>query len=112
MSGVGVARGPALRAKVSPRLFEALRDRYGLAASTGKNGDGSNGAVDGNGSAGAHDTTDLGGSSNLNLLLREGNRRWVVRVYRPWVTASRLGAIQQARRQLASGGVPCALPLR
>jgi Ser/Thr protein kinase RdoA (MazF antagonist) len=92
MSGVKVARGPALRGKVSPRLFAALRERYGL--------------------HGAEHATDLGGSSNLNLLLGEGHHRSVIRVYRPWVTAARLAAIQRVRLRLAGGGVPCAQPLR
>jgi homoserine kinase type II len=92
MNGEQVARGPASRAEASPRLFTALRDRYGL--------------------PGAASATDLGGSSNLNLLLVDGPRRFVVRVYRPWVTAERLEAIQSARRRLASGGVPCAQPVR
>jgi homoserine kinase type II len=92
MNGVPVARGPASRAAPSPRLFAALRERYGL--------------------PGTDSATDLGGSSNLNLLLAEGHGRFVVRVYRLWVTAERLEAIQNARRRLASGGVPCAPPIR
>jgi homoserine kinase type II len=86
-----------LRGEASPHLFATLRDRYGIGE-----GDGAN----------AH---DLGGSSNLNLLLTDtdaaGPRRFVVRVYRPWVTAARLADMQIVRRQLAQGGVPCALPL-
>jgi Ser/Thr protein kinase RdoA (MazF antagonist) len=92
LSGEQVMRGPLSRAEVSPGLFEALSDWYGLARVEG--------------------TRDLGGSSNLNLLLDENGRRWVVRVYRPWVTESRLGAIQHVRRHLAAGGVSCAPPLR
>lgn len=91
MSGQQVARGPASRAVASPRLFAALRDQYGL--------------------RGADGARDLGGSSNLNLMLTDGQHRAVVRVYRPWVTAARLAAMQQVRRHLASGGVPCAQPL-
>jgi Ser/Thr protein kinase RdoA (MazF antagonist) len=92
-----VARGPRLRGEASPHLFAALRDRYGI-----RDGDGTN-------------VHDLGGSSNLNLLLTDtdaaGPRRYVVRVYRPWVTAARLADMQLVRRQLAQGGVPCALPV-
>jgi hypothetical protein len=68
----------------------ALGDRYGI----------------GNG----EDSKDLGGSSNLNLLLTGtgGRGRYVVRVYRPWVTAARLADMQLVRRRLALGGVPCA----
>lgn len=91
MSAEEVARGPASRGAASPRLFAALRDHYGL-----RDGDH------------AH---DLGGSSNLNLLLAAGPHRYVVRVYRPWVTAARLADMQLVRRRLAQGGVPCALPV-
>lgn len=76
-----------LRAAPSPRLFEALKDRYGI--------------------VGANDSCDLGGSSSLNLLVFGDEGRYVVRVYRPYVTAARLGDIQRVRRHLASGGVPC-----
>jgi homoserine kinase type II len=92
MSDTQVARGPASRAEASPHLFAALRDRYGL--------------------RGADDATDLGGSSNLNLLVADRHHRHVVRVYRPWVTVARLEAMQVVRRQLERGGVPCALPIR
>ena len=51
---------------------------------------------------------DLGESSSLNLLVDDGNRRYVVRVHRPHVTAERLGAISQARQALLDGGMPCA----
>lgn len=91
MSTEEVARGPASRGAASPGLFAALRDRYGM-----------------RGGAGAH---DLGGSSNLNLLLSDGGQRYVVRVYRPWVTAARLAALQLVRQRLARGGVPCVQPL-
>jgi Ser/Thr protein kinase RdoA (MazF antagonist) len=80
-----VARGPALRAKVSSELLRALADRYGI---RGK-------------------FADLGGSSNLNLLIEQGPSRFVVRVYRPWLTPSRLADMQLVRRELARGGVPC-----
>lgn len=91
MSGEEVARGPALRGVASSTLFDALREQYGLRGEGGK---------------------DLGGSSNLNLLLTAGRHRYVVRVYRPWVTAARLAAMQLVRRQLASGGVPCPQPIQ
>jgi Ser/Thr protein kinase RdoA (MazF antagonist) len=83
-----------LRATLSPELLEAVRDYYGL------------GRMDG--------VVDLGGSSSLNLLVRDGGRRYVVRVYRPYVTEARLGDVQLTRRELAAGGVPCseALPTR
>src|SRR5262245_59186814 len=89
-SNAAVARGPALRAAASPRLFDVLRDRYGLQGDA---------------------VRDLGGSSNLNILLLDKRRRVVVRVYRPWVTAARLAAIQCVRQRLAAGGAPCAQPI-
>jgi len=76
-----------LRATPSPELLEAVRDCYGV--------DSANGIV------------DLGGSSSLNLLVRDEGRRYVVRVYRPYVTEARLGDIHLARRELAARGVPC-----
>ncbi len=91
MSREEVARGPALRGVASSTLFDALRDRYGI------RGEGGN---------------DLGGSSNLNLLLTERQDRYVIRVYRPWVTAARLAAMQLVRRRLARGGVPCPQPIQ
>ena len=57
---------------------------------------------------GTNEARDLGGSSNLNLLVAAGGGRYVARVYRPYVTASRLDAIQRVRRELANGGVPSA----
>ena len=91
MHGAEVARGPASRGEASARLFAALHDQYGI-----------------RGGEGAH---DLGGSSNLNLLLPDGQHRYVVRVYRPWVTAARLAAMQLVRQRLARGGVPCPQPI-
>jgi Ser/Thr protein kinase RdoA (MazF antagonist) len=77
-----------VRATPCPRLYELLRDCYGL--------------------EGADEARDLGGSSNLNLLVETGGVGYVARVYRPYVSASRLEAIQRVRRELARGGVPCA----
>ncbi len=91
MGGEEVARGPALRPQAWPGLFDALRDRYGIRDSGG--------------------VRELGGSSNLNLLLADDWHRYVVRVYRPWVTAARLADLQFVRRHLARGGVPCAEPV-
>ncbi len=80
-----------LRAAPSPELFEALRDGYGI--------------------DGARGWRDLGGSSSLNLLVLCDNVRYVVRVYRPHMTAARLADIQLVRRHLAAAGVPCSLPV-
>lgn len=87
-----VARGPASRGEASTSLFDAIGDRYGVGRDGG--------------------AKDLGGSSNLNLLLADGRGRYVARVYRPWVTAARLASLQRVRRHLASVGVPCAQPIR
>ncbi len=76
-----------LRATPSPELFKALHDCYKI--------DGGNDAV------------DLGGSSSLNLLLPNGNLRYVLRVYRPHVTEARLADIQHVKRKLSAHGVPC-----
>jgi Ser/Thr protein kinase RdoA (MazF antagonist) len=75
------------RAAPSATVLAALRERYGITGSR---------------------VEDLGGSSNLNLLVAGGHARYVVRVYRPYVTAGRLAAIHQVRRDLTRGGVPCA----
>jgi homoserine kinase type II len=91
MNTDAVARGPASRGEASPALVDALRDRYGIRGGEG--------------------ARDLGGSSNLNLLVADGRQRYVVRVYRPWVTAARLADMQLIRRRLADGGVPCASPI-
>jgi Ser/Thr protein kinase RdoA (MazF antagonist) len=75
-----------LRAVPSPELFEAIHQSYALDAS---------GAV------------DLGGSSSLNLLMSDHDDRFVVRVYRPYVTEARLNAIQHVRHTLTAQGIPC-----
>jgi Ser/Thr protein kinase RdoA (MazF antagonist) len=49
---------------------------------------------------------DLGGSRNLNLLVVAGNSKYVLRVYRTWITSGRLAAIQTARQALGSNGIP------
>lgn len=51
---------------------------------------------------------DLGGSSNLNLLVTDGRSLQVARIYRPFVTSQRVAALQAVRNHLASHGVPCA----
>jgi Ser/Thr protein kinase RdoA (MazF antagonist) len=50
---------------------------------------------------------DLGGSLNLNLLVRRGDDQLVVRVHRPSVSPARLQGIQQIRDRLDNAGVPC-----
>jgi Ser/Thr protein kinase RdoA (MazF antagonist) len=80
-----------LRPRVSRALSEAVAGAYGLSLST---------------------ATDLGGSANLNLLVRDNDERFVVRVYRRHVTDARLTAIQATRASLATGRVPCAEAVR
>lgn len=76
-----------LRATPSPELFAALHDCYKIDI--------------------GNDVVDLGGSSSLNLLVANDNRRYVLRVYRPYVTEARLGDIHLVRRKLVTRGVPC-----
>lgn len=76
-----------LRANMSPELLEALRDCYGIDSE--------------------EDIIDLGGSSSLNLLVSSGNCQYVLRVYRPYVTETRLRDIQLLKRELTACGVPC-----
>ncbi|HEX9353851.1 MAG TPA: phosphotransferase [Streptosporangiaceae bacterium] len=54
---------------------------------------------------------DLGGSSNLNLLVTDDRSLQVARVYRPFVTGPRVAALQAVRHHLASHSVPCAEPI-
>ena len=76
-----------LRAAPSPELFKLLHDCYGIEAS--------------------EDAVDLGGSSSLNLLVTNESRRYVLRVYRPYVTETRLRDVHLVRRELTENGVPC-----
>jgi Ser/Thr protein kinase RdoA (MazF antagonist) len=92
MTTEDVARGPKSRATVSARLFAALRKHYGI--------DTDESAV------------DLGGSSNLNLLVHDQGKSFVVRVYRPWITPARVHDMQLVRQRMAEGGVPTTLPIR
>ncbi|MBN2046227.1 MAG: phosphotransferase [Anaerolineaceae bacterium] len=75
------------RASADEALLNAAREAYGIEF--------------------GGETIDLGGSSSLNLCLTDVCDRWVLRVYRPYVSADRLEAIHQARRALTRGGVPC-----
>ena len=54
---------------------------------------------------------DLGGAYNLNVLLNTPKGRFVARVYRPWVTPSRLEALQRLKLQLKAHHLPVVLPL-
>lgn len=56
-------------------------------------------------------SADLGGSANLNLLVRGDGDRVVIRVYRSHVGPDRVAAIQRARTHLAAQGVPCVRPI-
>ena len=55
--------------------------------------------------------SDLEDSFNLNFVVRDGDQRLVVRVYRSSTTAPRLEAVQRVRRFLIDDGLPFA-PLR
>jgi Ser/Thr protein kinase RdoA (MazF antagonist) len=77
----GGVRG--LRAQPSAALVQAVRRAYGIDAREA-------------------DGTDLGGSSSLNLLVSDGHCRYVVRAYRPYITAARLADIQRARQELTA----------
>ncbi|MBO1003996.1 phosphotransferase enzyme family protein [Pseudogracilibacillus auburnensis] len=74
------------RARASVELLEAVRNSYGMQCSI--------------------DIADLGGSSNLNLLITDEDSCYVVRVYRPYVTEARLKDIQLARRKIRADGLP------
>ena len=76
-----------LRARPAKRLIEAVHNAYGIASDA--------------------PPADLGGSSNLNLLVCDGEDRWVVRVYRPYVTPERLRDVHVVRHELDAAGVPC-----
>jgi Ser/Thr protein kinase RdoA (MazF antagonist) len=52
------------------------------------------------------DPIDLGGSSNLNLLLPGRDLGHVARIYRAWVTPRRLEGIQSVRATLRAAGLP------
>jgi Ser/Thr protein kinase RdoA (MazF antagonist)/GNAT superfamily N-acetyltransferase len=75
-----------LRATSSDALIETVCSAYGI--------------------DGGIESSDLGGSSNLNLLVGSGEHGFVIRVYRPYVTTYRLAAIQRVRDQLTKAGVP------
>lgn len=60
---------------------------------------------------GLADLVDLGGGCNLTLRALQHGCPVVVRLYRPHVTATRTRALQDVRRTLREGGVPCVLPL-
>lgn len=75
------------RATPSPELLDAVRTAYRIDFGP--------------------EPVDLGGSSNLNLLLESESGQWVLRVYRPYVTAERLEGIQSVRRELSLSAVPC-----
>ncbi len=86
-----VERGLAQRPRQSGDLFRVLAACYSIRPS--------------------HEARDLGGSSTLNLLVKDDGKRCVVRVYGPWLTTGRLAAMQDTRRFLAAEGIPCALPV-
>lgn len=58
------------------------------------------------------DARDRAGSPNRNVLVISVHQRFVVRVYRPWLTTAGLEAMQAAHHHLALGGVPDPLRIR
>jgi len=50
---------------------------------------------------------DLEGSSSLNLYVESNQTRYVVRVYRPYVTSNRLDDIICIRKKLNENDIPC-----
>lgn len=54
---------------------------------------------------------DLGGAFNLNLLLNTSRGKYVLRLYRPWVTTARLAYQHAIRRMLSRAGFPVPQPL-
>ena len=76
-----------LRATPSLELLQALSDYYGINY--------------------GNEVVDLGGSSNLNLLVGDTDRRYVLRAYRPYVTEDRFTDIQFVRHELSTHGINC-----
>lgn len=76
-----------LRASPSPKLFKILRNCYGIDIE--------------------ENAIDLGGSSSLNLLVYNGINKYVIRIYRPYVTEARLEDIQRIRLKLNDCRIPC-----
>ncbi|HLH68616.1 MAG TPA: hypothetical protein VKY90_06205 [Candidatus Dormibacteraeota bacterium] len=54
---------------------------------------------------------DLGGTYNLNLLIRSRSGHHVLRVHRPWSSVARVAALQETRSRLAAVGLPVARPV-
>jgi hypothetical protein len=71
-----------VRAQPSQQLLDAISRAYGIDYAT--------------------DSIDLGGSSNLNLLVGNDENRCVVRVCRPYVTTDRLHDVHLVRERLAA----------
>lgn len=86
-----VLRGTTERPRFSPAIADALTTHYGF-------------------NSPIH-AEELGGSSNLNIMVTGASGRFVARVYRHWVTPGRLDAIQRARQALNEGGVPSPPPV-
>jgi homoserine kinase type II len=74
------------RAELTKDLAELLSDEYGFNKSAGY--------------------ADLDGSSSLNLLVEMNATKYVVRVYRPYVSASRLDDMIRIRKKLNENDIP------
>ncbi len=81
-----------VRPMKSPELIDTVVRAYGLTLTS--------------------DSIDLGGSSNLNLLLPGRDLGHVARVYRAWVTPRRLEGIQSVRAALRAAELPFTQTLR
>jgi len=81
------------RPAATPALIKMVCEQFGLAA--------------------VRTTRDVGGTYNLNLRLHTiDHRAYIVRVYRPWVTAARLQTLVEVKRRLNTAGMPTPTPLQ
>lgn len=80
----GGARG--FRARPSDELFQAVHDSYGINH--------------------LEDSIDLGGSSALNLYVKDGQNPYVVRVYRPYLTEARFADYRLVRQKFHANHIP------
>ena len=80
------------RAALTPALAAFVSRQYGFDANT--------------------KYADLGGSSCLNLRADTREGRYVIRVYRRYVTPRRLEDIGRVKAILSDNGIPCPAPLQ
>lgn len=75
------------KGKASKALFKTIKNDYGLEFDEKK-------------------VKDLGGSYNLNLLLKTTKGKRVARLFQPYLTVKRLLEVQKVRAHLSRNGVP------